>query len=88
VARNIGEEGEALRAYERSRRDTFGGKWTVEHLVGYAVAWPPFMNRAARGLAKRRDLADTFVGVTGDVVPAPAILRPSYILALAHASFF
>jgi menaquinone-9 beta-reductase len=88
AARDARGEEEALRAYDRCRRDVFGGKWTVEKLVGRAVAWPPFMNRAARGLAKRRDLADTFVGVTGDVVPASAILRPSYILALAHASFF
>jgi flavin-dependent dehydrogenase len=88
AARDGRGEEEALRAYDRCRRDVFGGKWMVEKLVGRAVAWPPFMNRAARGLAKRRDLADTFVGVTGDVVPASAILRPAYILALAHASFF
>jgi flavin-dependent dehydrogenase len=88
TARDAREEEEALRAYDRCRRDVFGGKWMVEQLVGRAVAWPPFMNRAARGLAKRRDLADTFVGVTGDVVPASAVLRPAYILALAHASFF
>lgn len=88
TARDARGEEEALRAYDRCRHDVFGGKWTVEKLVGCAVAWPSFMNRAARGLAKRRDLADTFVGVTGDVVPAPAVLRPAYILALAHASFF
>jgi flavin-dependent dehydrogenase len=88
ASRGAREEEEALRAYERCRRDVFSGKWTVEKLVGRAVAWPPFMNRAARGLAKRRDLADTFVGVTGDVVPASAVLRPAYIFALAHASFF
>jgi flavin-dependent dehydrogenase len=88
VARGVRDEEEALRAYDRCRRDNFLGKWTVERLVGFAVAWPGFMNRIARGLARRRDLADTFVGVTGDVVPASAVLRPSYILALAHASFF
>jgi hypothetical protein len=45
------------------------------------------MNRVARGLARRRDLADTLVGVTGDVVPANAVLRPTYAFALAHAAF-
>ena len=64
----------------------FGGKWKVERLVGLAVACPAFMNRAARGLARRRDLADTFVGVTGDVVPASAVLRPSFVLALTRAA--
>lgn len=88
ASRSTREEEEAFRAYDRCRRDVFGGKWMIEKLVGYAVAWPVFMNRAARGLARRPDLADTFVGVTGDVVPASAILRPSYVLALVHASFF
>jgi hypothetical protein len=45
------------------------------------------MNRLARGLARRRDLADTLVGVTGDVVPASAVLRPGYAVALARAVF-
>ncbi len=83
-----GERGEreALEAYDRSRRDVFGGKWKVERLVGLAVACPAFMNRAARGLARRRDLADTFVGVTGDVVPASAVLSTSFIMALTRAA--
>ena len=84
---NPREEREALEAYDRCRRDTFGGKWMVERLVGLAVGWAPLMNRAARGLATRRDLADTLVGVTGDVVPAASVLRPSYAFALAQAAF-
>jgi flavin-dependent dehydrogenase len=79
-------ETEALTAYDRARRHEFGGKWTVERLVGCAVGWAPLMNRAARGLSRRRDLADTLVGVTGDVVPAAAVLRPRYLLALANAA--
>jgi flavin-dependent dehydrogenase len=81
------DERDALEAYDRCRRDAFGGKWMVERLVGLAVSWAPFMNRAARGLARRRDLADTFVGVTGDILPAGAVLRPAYALALFHAAF-
>ncbi len=46
------------------------------------------MNRAARGFVKRRDLADTFVGVTGDIVPASAVLRLPFILALTRAAFW
>lgn len=77
----------ALRDYDRARRAEFSGKWTVERLVAAAVAFPAVMNRVARGLARRRDLADTLVGVTGDVVPARAVLRPGYALALTHAAF-
>jgi flavin-dependent dehydrogenase len=86
-ARSMLDEHDALAAYDRCRRAAFGGKWKVERLVGLAVSWPAMMNRAARGLAKRRDLADTFVGVTGDVVPATSVLRASYAMALAHAAF-
>jgi hypothetical protein len=54
----------------------------IERLVGAATAYPAMMNRAARTLARRRDMADLFVGVTGDFVPAREILRPSYLLRL------
>ena len=87
AAEDARDEREALSAYDRARRHAFGGKWMLERVVGFAVAWAPFMNRAARGLARRRDLADTFVAVTGDIVPAGAVLRPAYALALAHAAF-
>lgn len=86
AARSPRAGNEALAAYDRARHREFGGKWRVERLVGCAVGWPPLMNRAARGLSRRRDLADTLVGVTGDIVPAAAVLRPGYLLALANAS--
>lgn len=72
----------ALEAYERCRRHEFTGKWIVERIVGAATAYPAVMNRAARTLARRRDMADLFVGVTGDFVPPREVLRPSYLLRL------
>jgi hypothetical protein len=72
----------ALAAYERCRRHEFTGKWIVERIVGAATAYPALMNRAARTLARRRDMADLFVGVTGDFVPPREVLRPSYLLRL------
>jgi flavin-dependent dehydrogenase len=72
----------ALQAYERCRRHEFMGKWIVERIVGAATAYPAIMNRAARTLARRRDMADLFVGVAGDFVPASEVLRPSYLLRL------
>jgi len=86
-AASAGAHAEALREYDRARRIAFRGKWMVERLVAAAVASPTVMNRVARGLARRRDLADTLVGVTGDVVPASAVLRPGYAVALARAAF-
>ena len=75
-----------LRDYERARRAEFGGKWMVERLVGTAVAFPLLIERAAATLARRKDLADLLVGVTGDFVPAGEVLRPSYLLALLFPS--
>ena len=72
----------ALEAYERCRRHEFTGKWIVERIVGAATAYPAVMNRAARTLARRRDMADLFVGVTGDFVPPREVLRPSYLFRL------
>ncbi len=77
---------EPLRDYERARRAEFGGKWRVERLVGAAVAFPALIERAAATLSRRKDLADLFVGVTGDFVPAREVLRPSYLLALLFPS--
>lgn len=72
----------ALREYDRLRRAEFGGKWRVERLIGAAVASPPIVNRAARALAGRKELADLLVGVTGDFVPAGEVLRLGYLARL------
>jgi menaquinone-9 beta-reductase len=72
----------ALGAYDRARRREFGGKWIVEWIIGAVVGSPRLMNRAARVLAARRDMADLLVGVTGDFVPARAVLNLPYIATL------
>ena len=73
---------DALRDYEHARRAEFGGKWIVERLINAVVGTVPLINRAARGLSARKDLADLLIGVTGDFVPAREVLRPGYILNL------
>ena len=73
---------EALAAYDAERKREFSGKWKVERLVAVAVAFPWIMNRAARVLSRRRDMADLLVGVVGDFVPPREVLRPSYVLPL------
>jgi len=71
-----------LREYDRARRSEFGGKWWVERLIGASVASPAIVNRAARALAARKELADLLVGVTGDFVPASQVLSLSYLAQL------
>ena len=81
-AATVHEGNDALRAYDRARRDEFKGKWMVEKLINAAVSWAPAMNYFARTLEARKDMADLLVGVTGDFVPAREVLRPSYLLNL------
>jgi flavin-dependent dehydrogenase len=72
----------ALRRYDAERRRAFRGKWTVERLIGLAVAHPLLIDRAARSLSQRRDLADLLVGVAGDFVPPSAVLNARYLWQL------
>lgn len=74
-----------LKQYEKARRAEFSGKWTVEKLIGAAVAFPALINRAATVLSARRDMADLLVGVVGDFVPPREVLRPGYLLPLLLA---
>jgi flavin-dependent dehydrogenase len=67
-----------LKPYRLARRAAFLGKWTVERLVGYGMLAPALFDRAVRRL-ESRGLADTFVGVTADMVPARAVLNPWFL---------
>ena len=72
----------ALRAYDVERVREFRGKWIVEKLINAAVGFAPAMNYFSSTLAARKDMADLLVGVTGDFVPASAVLRPGYVMNL------
>ena len=72
----------ALAAYDRDRLRTFAGKWIVERLIGLATGRPALLDHVARRLARRPDLADVLVGVTGDIVPAGRVLRPGFLWQL------
>jgi flavin-dependent dehydrogenase len=77
----------ALAAYERSWRHEFRGKQIVERAVGAAVAMPAVIGHVARVLARRPDMADLLIGVTGDFVPASEVLRAGYLGRLALPAF-
>jgi flavin-dependent dehydrogenase len=71
-----------LAHYDARRRAEFRGKWLVERAIGTIVGTPMLINRAARSLAARKDLADLLIGVTGDFVPAREVLRAGYLWAV------
>ena len=72
----------ALEAYERSRQYEFGTRRLVERLLGSALTVPALMDRVARSLSERHDLADLWVRVVDGIVPVSAALRPGLLWQL------
>lgn len=85
-ARTLRESDAALADYDAARASEFGGKWKVERLVALAVASPALMNRAARALSQRKEMADLLVGVAGDFVPPREVLSLRYLSRLLLSS--
>lgn len=82
ASRTTVESDAALAEYDAARAKEFGGKWKVERLVALAVATPALMNRAARTLSRRKEMADLLVGVAGDFVPPREVLSLRYLSRL------
>ncbi len=73
---------ERLAAYDRAQRQAFRGKRLIEQIIQTAVQHPLVMDHIAQTLSRRKAMADTIVAVTGDFLPASAVLRPGYLLRL------
>ena len=82
LGRNPKDEKHVLSGYDRARKREFGGKWKLERIVGMAIAYPYFMNNAAKILSRRKDLADLLVGVAGDFIPPRLVLSPRFLFTL------
>lgn len=70
-----------LHRYETSRRTLFRGKWMVERLIGWGMFAPRLFDRAVARL-EARGWSHTFIGVTGDFVPAGAVLNPKVLAGM------
>jgi flavin-dependent dehydrogenase len=70
-----------LAGYRAARQAAFLGKWVVERLVGYGMFVPALFDRAVARL-ERRGLGHTFIGVTGDYLPARLVLNPRFLLRM------
>jgi menaquinone-9 beta-reductase len=78
-AQSVRGANDAFADYDAARRKEFRGKWIVERAIGAVVGAAPLINRAARALSARKDLADLLIGVTGDFVPAREVIRLGYL---------
>jgi flavin-dependent dehydrogenase len=76
------DENSALAGYDAARRSEFGGKWKLERILGMAIAYPYFLNNAAKALCRRKELADLLVGVAGDFIPTKVVLNPRFLFNL------
>ena len=81
-------ENRALAGYEAARRSEFGGKWKLERLVGMSIAYPYFLNNAAKALNRDKEMADLLVGVAGDFIPTRFVLNPRFLFNLFIAQAF
>ncbi|HET8633235.1 MAG TPA: FAD-dependent monooxygenase [Gemmatimonadales bacterium] len=68
-----------LREYTTARRRAFAGKRTVSRLIAYAMHCPVLFDRAVARLDRRQGMAHTLIGVTGEFVPARAVLNPAFL---------
>jgi geranylgeranyl reductase family protein len=72
----------ALAPYESERRASFLGKWALERIAAHGATRPAVMRRFTRALARRRALADLWVGAAGDTVPVRTLFTPRHLAAL------
>lgn len=70
-----------LDRYRLLRRRAFAGKWAVERLIGYGMLAPALFDRAV-GRLERRGMGHTLIGVTGEIVPARAVLNPGFLMGM------
>jgi flavin-dependent dehydrogenase len=68
-----------LLSYRSLRRRAFAGQWAVERIIGWMMFAPALFDRSVARL-ERRGLAHTLIGVTGDILPARAVLNPGFLL--------
>jgi hypothetical protein len=47
-----------------------------------AIAYPYFLNNAAKALSRRKEMADLLVGVAGDFIPTSLVLNPRFLFNL------
>ncbi len=72
----------ALAPYAAARRHAMMGKWIIERAIGFGMFLPAAFDRAIARLGAEGEVADTLVGVTGDILPARELLHPRFLSRL------
>ena len=71
-----------LSVYKKKRYQEFCGKFLLSHILQWIIYNQPFCNRMVKSLATNRFLAETLVGVIGDILPAKKMVSIGFLLQL------
>ena len=67
---------------KKKRYQEFCGKFLLSHILQWIIYNQPFCNRMVKSLATNRFLAETLVGVIGDILPAKKMVSIVFLLQL------
>lgn len=76
-----------LSVYDERRKQEFGGKFLLSRILQGLIYNRPFCNRVMKSLSTNRVLAETLVGVIGDILPAEKVVSMKFLLQLLVAHF-
>ena len=71
-----------LSVYEQKRHQEFDGKFLLSRVLQRIIYNRTFCNRVMKSLATNRALAETLVGVIGDILPAKKVVSMKFLFHL------
>jgi menaquinone-9 beta-reductase len=71
-----------LSVYDQRRQQEFGGKFLLSRVLQWLIYNRPICNRVMKSLSANRILAETLVGVIGDILPAEKVVSMRFLSKL------
>ncbi len=71
-----------LSVYDQKRQREFGSKFLLSRVLQWLIYNRPFCNRVMKSLSSNRVLAETLVGVIGDIFPAEKVVSMRFLSKL------
>ncbi len=76
-----------LSVYDERRKQEFGGKFLLSRILQGLIYNRVLCNRVMKSLSANRVLAETLVGVIGDILPAKKVVSLKFLLQLLVETF-
>ena len=71
-----------LSVYDQRRQQEFGRKFLLSRVLQWLIYNRPFCNRVMKILSSNQGLAETLVGVIGDILPAEKVVSLRFLSKL------